>query len=121
MSKTPGQFLNVDLDVESRGDLGPLVAAIARGAFDLNNVRRRGRHRVTFELAREPSSADAAIRRFASLLDRLPAAGRSIWDGATRRDFDVGVAASSSTDPVMVELSSEAVRYVAALHGRVVV
>jgi hypothetical protein len=88
------RFANVDLDVASRADLAPLIAALAPRAFQLSAFRRRGLNVATFELSRQPRDPDAGIRAFVSLIESLPPTARAVWKGATKRDFNVGVEAA---------------------------
>ena len=88
------RFANVDLDVASRADLAPLVAALAPRAFQLSAFRRRGLNVAIFELTRQPRNPDAGIRAFVSAIQSLPPAARAVWKGATTRDFNVGVEAA---------------------------
>jgi hypothetical protein len=98
------RFSNVDLDVASRADLGPLIAALEPGAFCLDGSasRRRGANVATFELSRQPRNPDAGIRAFVSLIESLPPRARALWNGATRRDFNVGVEAADRSQQFTV-------------------
>jgi hypothetical protein len=89
------RFSNVDLDVASRTDITPLIDALEPTAFCLDSsVHRRGVHFAIFELSRQPRNPDAAIRAFVSLIESLPRRARALWNGATQRDFNVGVEAA---------------------------
>ena len=114
-------FLNVDVEVESRADHDPLVAAMAHGALAIGRYRRGGQHCVRFELNISPRSPDHGIRAFSSLLESLPAPARKLWRAARRRDFDVGVQGSRRSHPEIIELSPETVQLAAKLRGRIVI
>jgi hypothetical protein len=90
------RFSNVDLDVASRADLAPLMAALEPGAFclDRSSFRRRGVSFASFELSHQPRNPDAGIRAFVSLVESLPPKARALWDRAIKRDFNVGVEAA---------------------------
>ena len=49
---------------------------------------------ATFELSRQPRNPDAGIRAFVAAIESLPPKARALWNGATRRDFNVGVEAA---------------------------
>ena len=115
------RFLNVDVEVESRADLDPLVAAMARGALAIGRYRRSGRHCVRFELNTSPRSPDHGIRAFSTLLERLPPPARRLWRTARRRDFDIGVQGSRRSDPAIIGLCRETVQLAAKLGGRIVI
>ena len=91
------RFANVDLDIASRADLAPLVAAFEPRAFCLHSSvsRRGGVNTATFELSRQPRNPDAGIRAFVALISSLSPKARALWNGATKRDFNVGVEAAA--------------------------
>jgi hypothetical protein len=98
------RFSNVDLDVASRADLAPLIAALEPGAFclDGSSFRRRGMNFATFELSRQPRNPDAGIHAFVSLIESLPPTARALWNGAAKRDFNVGVEAADRSQQFTV-------------------
>jgi len=91
-------FINVDLDVYSARPLRLLADAMEKAnAIALHCGRiAPGRYRASFELGRSARSADNAIRGLARLIDGLPPPARKLWDGATRRDFAVGIDAGNT-------------------------
>jgi len=121
MASITPRFLNLDVEVASRADLEPLVAAMARGALAIGRYRRGGQHCVRFELNTSPRSPDHGIRAFSSLLERLPAPARKLWRAARRRDFDIGVQGSRRSHPEIIELSRKTVQLAAKLRGRIVI
>lgn len=96
MNSEGTHFIAVDIDVESQSDPSPLATGLGAGAFLINSDSRDDVHRGTFELDGSPSDAEEAIRRFISLLERLPADALGVWRGAQRRTFNVGVQAGAS-------------------------
>lgn len=120
MRESEPHFLNVDLELQSRRAVEPVVQALSVRAPLLSIYRRGSLYCAAFELAAQPKSADAAIRALAKLVLSLPAPARRIWNAATRRDFDIGI--QSGQDPValMVELSREAVQLVQRVEGRII-
>jgi hypothetical protein len=81
-------FLNVDLDLYSRSNLQPLVAALGQRVFTLQVGREGQTYSAHLELSREPKTAGTA------LIHTLPKAERKLWDTANVRDFNVGVQAA---------------------------
>jgi hypothetical protein len=86
------EFLNVDLEIKSTVDPGPLVQAWDDQVFQLYADRLGRRHWLRLTLAAQPKSPSDAIRRFAKLVDRLPRQGATIWARAAK-EFDIGVQA----------------------------
>lgn len=90
MKRTRSEFLNVDLDLKSPVDLGPLVHAFGRRVLVLHVDRIGRRHWVRLTLARQPRTPSEAIRGFVTLVAGLPAQGRAVWARADK-EFDIGV------------------------------
>jgi hypothetical protein len=113
-------FLNVDLDLYSRSNLQPLVAALGQKVFTLHVGREGQTYSAHLELSREPKTADLAIRGFAALIHTLPKAERKLWDTATARDFNVGVQAAMRPRSYAIPLAYETIKIVSALKARIV-
>ena len=120
MTRT-AEFLNVDLDVWSREDLTPLVEALEPGLFALHLTRVGRGWRARFELSRQPKTADAAIRRLAAAVERLPAGQRARWRRATRREFNIGIQAAAEPHAGEFPIEAATVARVARLGGRLAV
>ena len=78
-------FLNVDLDIYSRQDLGALVNALGKRVIVLDVGRIKRIHHAHLELAKTTKTADATIRAFCALIETLPKAKRDLWNGANCR------------------------------------
>lgn len=83
---TPGQFLNVDLEVRRAGGLGELLAHLE----DALNSLYVSDDFASFEL-RDVTLAgpESAIAKFASVIDQLSPELRAIWDSCELRRFDL--------------------------------
>jgi hypothetical protein len=114
-------FVNVDLDVWSREDLAPLAEALEPRLFALHVTRVGRGWMARFELSRQPKTADAAIRRLASAVERLPARDRARWRRATRREFNVGIQAAAEPHASEFPIEADTVALVARLGGRLAV
>ena len=113
------RFSNVDLDVAPRADLALLIEALEPRAFclDGSSFRRRGVNFATFELSRQPRNPDAGIRAFVSLIESLPPRARTLWNGGTKRDFNVGVEAADRSQQFTV--LAETVRLAGRVGGSI--
>jgi hypothetical protein len=92
-------FLNVDLDVEAPFDLAPLVEALGERVSNMYTGPGPAGFETHLELSGDlvmPASADAAIRGFVALLDALPLAARSLWDRASMRELNIGIAGGTT-------------------------
>jgi hypothetical protein len=116
-------FLNVDLDIWSRAPLDSLVAAFGRRVVVLHAGKEGRRYAAHLELARNGQSrgADQRVRDFVSLIRRLPPKARASWNRAQRRDFNVGVQASTKPHSYELPLDPGTVRAVAAVNARIVI
>lgn len=91
-------FLNVDLEVESREPLDPLVKALGDDVLVMYNGACRGHFLAAFELATgDGGGVEETMDRFCSLLEHLGKRGRAAWRGAMIRTFDIGF--ESGTEP----------------------
>jgi hypothetical protein len=115
------QFLNVDLDIEAPFDLAPLVAGLGDAVFELHTGPAREGFETHLELPGQPASAEDAVRAFVRLLSQLPADARRLWDGATRRDLNVGIQGGSTPHALEVALAPDVLAAVAELGARIVI
>jgi hypothetical protein len=116
------QFLNVDLDVYSRSDLQPLVNRFGKKVIALYVGRERRRYSAHLELARyqRKPAADSTIRAFCTLIRALPKRERELWNGATRREFSVGVQAGLRPFACDFRIEAQTVKAVAELGAAIV-
>jgi hypothetical protein len=114
-------FLNVDLDIYSKANLKPLVAALGKDVYVLHLGRERGLWSAHLELTEHPRSADVAIRRFTALILALPPAARKLWDSATTRDFNIGVQAGSKPRMWEIKFAPQTIQRVSSLKARLVI
>ena len=115
-------FLNVDLDLYSRSNLEPLVAAMGTKV----NVLYMGRHKRTYrahlELAGSglDDSPDSTIRSFCALIAALPRQAARLWKAAKSRDFNIGVQAAMQPRSYEMPLAAEIVKAASKVNARIV-
>ena len=114
-------FLNVDLELEAKHDLAPLLAALDASVVVLHRRRYRGFYFASMELYefRRYLTPDACIAGFARLVEALPPATRRLWDRATHRHFDVGIEAAHR-GIYRALIKARTLRRVADLRGEIV-
>jgi hypothetical protein len=112
-------FLNIDLEVWSRQPLGPLVTAF--GEINLYDGPIGRRYLASFETAAMVKGADATIRALVRRVRGLRDAARKLWDGAARRDFNIGI--QGGAEPFSLELGLEpaTIRAIEEVHGGLVI
>jgi hypothetical protein len=112
------RFLNVDLDLRSSSPLDQLTSAFGRKVIVLY-VGKEGRaYGAHLELARVSRDADSAIRRFATLIEKLPPSSRAIWRKAQSREFNIGVQAGPKPYSYDLHLQPETVRALSRINAR---
>jgi hypothetical protein len=111
----------VDLEVYSKVRLTGLVDAFGKRVGVLYDGRVRSRYFAAFELHGWQLTEEQEIRRFVSMVRRLPPAARRLWDGAQSRTFDIGVQARRTPHSSTFTLSSAIIAAVASVGGRIAV
>ena len=96
MNDEPDQycFRNVDLEIRSRSKLDALKEEWRDEVITLHSGMEGGTYLLNVELTmmrfKKNFSPDSCIRAFSKLVEKLPPAGRRVWDRATKKSFDVG-------------------------------
>lgn len=119
----PGiRYLNVDLELESRDPLAPIVEALGEDIAVLHHGTARGLHTASLEVAGCTSGdAEATIDSLCSLVENLPPEARRLWNGCCTRLFDIGYESGDSPASFRSVLHSETVARVAALGAAIMV
>jgi hypothetical protein len=116
-------FLNVDLDIEAPYDLAPFVETLGDKVYDLHTGPLETGFQTHLELSGEavqPEDAETAIQGFVNLLNHLTPDMKGLWDGATKRDFNIGIQAGTKPHAFEVSLLPQTLAAVAHLGARVV-
>ena len=115
-------FMNVDLDVLSRSRLEPLATAFG-SAVTVLYVGGEGRlFEAHFELADSfEKDADTLMQEFVDLVRGLPPSARKLWNGATARDFNVGIQSALKPHCHELRLTAKTLDAVAGVRGSVVI
>jgi hypothetical protein len=91
------RFLNVDLEIESRADLTPLIEELGDDVHVLHHGPVRGVNHAAVEVASGfNGEADDTIKMLYVLIRELPPDARAIWDGCCTKVFDVGYEAEAT-------------------------
>src|SRR5688572_30018463 len=112
-------FLNIDLEVWSRRRLDVLVEAF--GEINLY-VGPMGRLQLaTFETSRVSSNPDVLVRALVARARALRGEAKRLWEGAVRRDFNLGIQGGLEPRTTEVMLSRASLRAISEIGGAVVV
>lgn len=112
-------YLNVDLEISSRSNIGPLIDELSRDLF-LVNQRRLGRtHVASFEVPGLQRLPDDAISFFTRALSSLSPLAMKLRRAAGLT-FDIGIEEVASHQPFALTLRPETINALARLRARVV-
>jgi hypothetical protein len=84
------QFLNVDLELESKQDIAHLVADLEKTALVLHYDKDETRQLARIEAKIDITSPDQAINHLCELVESCSRNALKQWLGCTRRTFDIG-------------------------------
>lgn len=91
------QFLNVDLELESKNDISVLVDELAKKAILLHYDQDDYRQSARFEADSDIKSPDQAINQLCELLETCSRNALKQWLSCSKRTFDIGF--NSGTNP----------------------
>ncbi|MEO2269071.1 hypothetical protein [Pseudoalteromonas pernae] len=84
------QFLNVDLELESKHDISALVADLDKRAVVLHYDKDETRQLARIEAKSDAMSPDKAINELCEIIESCSKAGLKQWLSCSRRTFDLG-------------------------------
>ena len=112
-------FLNVDLELVTGGEIGPLLAEWGALVMLRDSVDD-GKRTIWIELEEEYIDVDSTLRGFLDLVESLPAPLRKLWDECDDRCFNVGVQAGATPNSVAIGISSNTLRRIAVVDAHAV-
>lgn len=118
MPRADPEFLNVDIDLESPEPLGRLADALPFTV--MFSTRMRGKYVMSLEGSWPPVSLDQTLRRLAKSIASLAGQPRRLWQRASKRCFNVGLACGSRRAPPF-SIRSSTIESIAAIRGSVVI
>ncbi|WP_100912416.1 hypothetical protein [Pseudoalteromonas spongiae] len=84
------QFLNVDLEIESKQDIAQLVSDLGKSAMVLHYDKDETRQLARIEANIDVTSPDSAINHLCELIESCSRNALKQWLSSTRRTFDIG-------------------------------
>ena len=115
------QYLNTDLEIESKSDLSRIVKEFGEDVLVLHHGEIRGYQHASFGIAGGSTDADATINSFCDLVEFLPKEIRETWDGCCSRIFDVGFESGSSPDRSYSEIKASTIQRVANIGASIAI
>ena len=113
------RFLNVDLELVTTVDLGPLLEYFNPTMFMLRDSMDEGRRTIWMELNADPKDTDDAIMRYAMVVESLPSGIRRIWDECEDRCLNVGIQSGLAPHASAFRISTAALTKLAAIAARI--
>jgi hypothetical protein len=86
---TTAHYLNVDLDIRSKTDLGPVLKEMGRRVAVMHSGPVGAGHLLAVETARVYKNPDATVHALCEIVENLSPASRRLWNGAEKH-FDIG-------------------------------
>lgn len=115
------QYLNTDLEIESKSDLSRIVEEFGNDVFVHHHGEIRGYEHASFSIAGGSADADATINSFCTLVEQLPKDVRQIWDGCCSRIFDIGYESGTSPKTFRSDIRAATIQRIAELGASIVV
>jgi hypothetical protein len=115
---SPANFLNLDLEMESRSDLSSLAEYFARAGVVLYNGPCPNGYRLAVEPDIEGSSgpdAEVCTKHFIALASSLPEHLYAAWRDCVLRVFDYGFVGGIESTPVSMSISPESLQLLVQL------
>jgi hypothetical protein len=115
-------FLNVDLEIFSKSDLKPLVAALGNRVMVHYLGQEFLKNKAYLCLAgSQPKTPESGILRYCKLIEKLPPGERALWDTAESRSFDIGIEAPKRKTYYWSAVGSEAIRAAAEVGAQIAI
>jgi hypothetical protein len=118
VASVPASFINLDLELESSGELVALEEELARGAYVLYSGPTPGGYRLALEpLIQGLLNADPLVctEHFLSRIEALRPAAQAVFRVCRSRVFDYGFDGGLEANPIRTDLSSSTLARMAAL------
>ncbi|MFY8352790.1 hypothetical protein AAEU29_19760 [Pseudoalteromonas sp. SSM20] len=84
------QFLNVDLEIESKQDIAQLVSDLSKSAVVLHYDKDDTRQLARIEASIDVTTPDKMINHLCELVESCSRNALKQWLGCTKRTFDIG-------------------------------
>ena len=95
----PPEFLNVDLEIESKSSLRSLAREFGERVMVMFSGRMNGQHCLFVEISGDTKTLERILNAFCALIEGLSADSKRLWDMAERKEFDLGFEARLSSQP----------------------
>jgi hypothetical protein len=117
----PTEFLNVDLDLESKKALDPLLSELGDKVHVVyHGPSEEKTHLAALEVYEgDDDDPDSIINEFCKLLEKLSPRAKAVWENCSMRRFDIGFESGVSGHPLCIDLDPKTLKRVADLTASV--
>ena len=115
------EYLNTDLEIESKSDLSRIVEEFGEDVLVLHHGEIRGYQHASFEITGDGADADSTITSFCTLIEQLPGDVRELWDECCLRIFDIGYESGATPPSFRSEIRAVTIQRVAAIGAGLVI
>lgn len=114
-------FLNLDVVLKSNSDLGPLVHHLDQKVIVLAHEEFERQFLLVLELSDSDSTKDVGwcTRQFLTLIEALPEAERTLWNGCMSRTFSYGFEGGRDFPALDTTITSELLLRIAELGAEI--
>ena len=118
MSGEETHFLNVDLELVTRGEVDALLAHWGTLVM-LRDSEEDGKRTIWIELEEDHRGVEPTLDAFLSLVESLPVPLQTLWDDCDDHCFNVGVQAGTSPHSEAFVIASSTLRRIADVNAQV--
>ena len=113
------EFLNIDLDIESKEDISPILKEFGNRVV----IHRNEKCNKLFcaSISTGYTEENEIIQEYFSLVNELSTNARKIWDNCNKREFDFGFESGGSPNNFQSSLSASSIQSLARIDGSVVI
>ncbi|MGA9672677.1 MAG: hypothetical protein WBQ94_25900 [Terracidiphilus sp.] len=114
-------FISVTLEIFSKSDLQPLVAAMGSKVHVHFLGKEFRLFKAYVDLADRPKTPKTAVLRYCKLIQKLPPKKRALWDSAKSRSFDIGIEAPGPGTYYWSAVGLEAIHAAAEIDAQIAI
>ena len=111
--KSDARYIAVDLEIESRKDLTPIVAQFGEDTGVLYNGVWGEHYRASFENPVGPAGVNEDLTLFCELIEALKGDAKDLWESSFSKVFDLGFDSGNTEQSYMLQVHPSVVRRVA--------
>lgn len=113
------EFLNIDLDIESKEDISPIVEEWEGKITVFRNDKAEEGYFASFET--QCSGVEEIINEYVRLVNSLSEKSREIWDRAEKRTFDFGFESGTEPNNFNVKMDQLLIQKLADIGGGITI